>query len=137
MAFVALALWLGVGPLYAQCDCGTPPNKVSTGQETFFKKIYQYKIPDLTKSIKVVRDEPIAFDLIVDANGRPCSAVVVRTWSDTASNVLKDEFLKWRFTPAGYQGRNICMASRVLVYLRVDAGRVKLLFPGLNDAPAH
>jgi len=118
-----------------QCSqCSHPGNKAMIHPLAASNYVQEYSLPSNLDAAGIgMSSTPLVFKLLVDPDGRPCSVSTVGNYDRSVSSALKGAISRWRFRAPVYNGRRLCLETRLYVYAKVVDGRVSFLIPGLTD----
>ncbi len=122
----------------ASCgQCDNQGHKVTAAAPLVLAKLNRTILPDLARvSLARVQEEPFIFELLVSDAGTVCHVKELSSWDRAVASELVTTIQRWTFSPAIFEGTVICMAARMLVYVRRTNGVLEVVIPGLTDRRA-
>jgi hypothetical protein len=121
--------------LRAGCDeCELPGHKLSLGAVSLGGFVSRFVPPSLPGVRGTeLPSEPIVFDVTVGRDGVPCRILLARPAAATLSGPIMASISKWKFMTPFVEGRPVCFAARLMVYVRKRGSRIEVVVPGLGD----
>jgi hypothetical protein len=118
------------------CSCSkTETVRVTT--VTAFSFIQAYYLPRLTTILpSALPVEPFRYGVTVDKSGLICDLQTLSTPEARVNASIVGTLRKWRFRAPIYRDHQMCMQTKVLVYVRRTSAGVQVFVPGLVDANA-
>jgi len=108
--------------------CGGDKKVVRIAPTMFRGFIKDHSFPTLVGQ-PGLPDAPMAFDLVVDQQGVPCS-IVAMDWPGPAEipAALSKAMSRWKFSGASINGDAACIRSKLFVAAKAENGRVLFSF---------